>query len=211
LGRLWWFDFIANTVHFFDGKRAENFDFQLANGEKILSLKSITKKSELLIATNQRIAILGLDGHERMSLSLQEISGPDLAAKINIVLVLNDNEILVEASNAENRRYFFGVNLKTGTSTLEADFKKTIGEFGISRSTQWGDKSYVLTNSPYAVIMQRANGKWKKMGDINDYKHVTPLKDSAPWWFTVDNFDRIWFVTARTPYKLGRLDPEWAP
>ncbi|WP_141732832.1 hypothetical protein [Oligoflexus tunisiensis] len=211
LGHLWWFDFVDNTVNIFNGQGAYALDFQFSEGEKILSLNSIANKSKLLIATNQRIIIFDLNEKVSKVISLQEIASTLPAVSIKFVVKLNDSEILLETLNNTNQRLFFSVNLETTVSTPETEFKKINGEFGISRSAQWQDKSYILTSGPRAVIIQRANGKWKKLGNLNDFKHISPQKEIKPWWFTVDNFDRIWFVTNGSPYKLGRLDPEWVP
>lgn len=201
-----------NTVEFHEDNRSQVYSLPLNEAEKIVNIRSTGRGYRILVATNQRLFLVANNGLMAKTWTLQDIAGEVQASTIQSVVKLSDQEVLVSAVNATNQKIFLSLNLETGSSLVETEFKRLVGEFGVLRSTTWQGVSYILTNSPRAVFLQRANGKWKKFGaNINDYKHAFLNKAATPWWFAADTSGRLWFIASPSPYTFGRVDPNLAP
>jgi hypothetical protein len=211
-GRIWWIDQTMNTINFHDDNLSQIYSLTLNEGEKIVNIRSTGLSSRILVATNQRLFLIANSGLIAKTWTLQDISRDAQASSIQSVVRLSDQEILVSAVNSANQKVFLSINLETGASIVESEFKRLVGEFGVLRSTNWQGVAYILTNSPRAVFLQRVNGKWKKLGNnINDYKHAFLNKAATPWWFAADTSGRLWFIASPSPYTFGRVDPDLAP
>jgi hypothetical protein len=211
-GRIWWIDQTMNSLNFHQDDRSQVYDLSLNEGEKVINIRPTGTSARILVATNQRVFLIANDGLIAKSWTRQDISPGVPAVAIQSAVKLSDQEILVSAVNSANQKIFLNINLETGASIVEAEFKRLVGEFGVLRSTNWQGVTYILTSSPRAVFLQRAGGKWKKFGaNINDYKHAFLNKASTPWWFAADTSGRLWFIASPSPYTFGRVDPDLAP
>ncbi|HET9235782.1 MAG TPA: hypothetical protein VFO10_00945, partial [Oligoflexus sp.] len=211
-GRLWWFHFFENTLHVYDGVRPKSVPILLKDGETIKAIKALAGYSNLLIATSQRLVLLDSDDQIQRVITLNEIASDGQITALENAVMLNNQEVLVQAENPGKLKIFFTIDLLTGVSTPETEFKRIVGDFGLIRSAQWNDTTFVLMGGPKAVFMQRINRKWKELGNnIFDYQHVMINKAAKPWWFTVDTSGRLWFIASPSPYTFGRVDPDLAP
>lgn len=127
------------------------------------------------------------------------------------LISMTDSTVMLQANTLTAQKAFFRIDLEKDTIARDNDLEKVVGPYFISKSSFRNGRTYFLTLSPSAVMVVEFQGKWLNLGARSDFEHVPAQKHGYPWWFTVDSHERIWFITNRTPSKLGRFDPDLAP
>jgi hypothetical protein len=210
-GKLWWLHASNSTLHTFDGKNSKEVDIQRQSNEELKTLKALQGNSKILLATTRRVLVLNEDGLIEKSMELEKFENAGNLTGFQSLISMTDSTVLLQVNTQTAQKAFFRIDLEKDTIARDHDLEKMVGPYYISKSNFRNGRTYFLTLSPSAVMVVESQGKWLNLGARSDFEHVPAQKHGYPWWFTVDSHERIWFITNRTPSKLGRLDPDLTP
>lgn len=209
-GKLWWIHYANSTLHSFDGKNPKEVNVLKQSGEEFKTLKIVLGNSKILLTTTRRILVLNEDGSLEKSLELEKFENGESLTSFQSMISMTDSTVLLQANTLTSQKAFFRLDFEKDTITRDLELERVVGPYYISKSSFRNGKTYFLTLSPSAVMVVEYQGKWHNLGARSVFEHIPAQKNGYPWWFTVDSHESIWFITNRTPSKLGRFDPDLA-